>query len=315
MFKPLNPSEFGRYAKDLQRPECVLITPDGAIYTSDHRGGVMCISAQGEQSLLGRSSLIPNGIALQPDGSFLVANLGTDGGVWHLDPTGQIKPWCLEFENQTLPRVNYVTTDDQGRHWMCISATKTDDHYPVDEATGFILLQDEKGIRCVANQLRYTNELRFSQDGKWLYVNETFGRCLTRFALKSDGSLSQRQTIATFEAGDFPDGLAMDAWGGIWVVCVGSNRVYRVTPEGQRQTIIDDSEPDCVQRLEQAFQSRELTRPMMAQARGKCLKNITSLAFGGPDLRTAYMGSLDSTELITFRSPVAGARPSHWNWS
>jgi len=42
---------------------------------------------------------------------------------------------------------------------------------------------------------------------------------------------------------------------------------------------------------------------------------VTSLAFGGPDLRTAYLGSLKGTQLASFRSPVAGLPPIHWNWS
>jgi sugar lactone lactonase YvrE len=284
------------------------------LYASDKRGGVMRISPDGSQALIGTSSLIPNGIALQRNGSFLLANLGEEGGVWHLDATGQIRPWLMDFEGQALPRVNYVTTDAQERTWICVSATRTDDHYPVDAATGYILLHDASGVRCVADQIRYTNEVRITPDGKTLYVNETFGRCLTRFRLQPDGTLTERSVLATFEAGDFPDGLALDAEGGVWVVCVGSNRVYRVLPNGTRQTIIDDAEPACVAQLEQAFQARQLTRPMMVAARGRNLVNITSLAFGGTDMCTAYMGSLDANTLVTFRSPVAGQRPAHWVW-
>lgn len=311
---PLDAATFGRFGTDLHRPECVLITATGTIFTSDHRGGVMRISPQGTQTLMGRSNLVPNGIALQRDGSFLIANLGADGGVWHMDVQGQLRPWLMEFEGQALPRVNFVTTDAQGRHWICVSATKTDDHYPVDEATGYILLQDASGLRCVADNIRYTNEVRLTPDGQSLYVNETFGRCLTRFRLAAGGTLSHRETVAQFEAGDFPDGLTLDAEGGVWVVCVGSNRLYRVAPDGTRHTVIDDADPACVERLEQAFVARQLTRPMMAAARGRHLQNITSLAFGGPDMRTAFMGSLDANALMTFRAPVAGLRPDHWDW-
>ena len=42
------------------------------------------------------------------------------------------------------------------------------------------------------------------------------------------------------------------------------------------------------------------------------LKNISSLAFGGPDLRTAYLGCLLGDSLMSFRSPVAGQPPTHW---
>ena len=108
--------------------------------------------------------------------------------------------------------------------------------------------------------------------------------------------------------------MAQDVEGGVWVVCVGSNRVYRVTVDGKRHTMIDDSRPEDVKRLEKALVARELTRPMLSAASGKRLKNVTSLAFGGPDLRTAYRGSLAGDALATFRSPVAGLPLAHWNW-
>ncbi len=166
----------------------------------------------------------------------------------------------------------------------------------------------------VADGLRYTNELRLSADGESMYVNETFGRRVSRLRIGPDGALKDRETVAEFDAGDFPDGLALDAEGGVWVVCVGSNRVYRVTADGRRHTMIDDSRPQDVERLEKALIAKQLTRPMLSDASGKKLKNITSLAFGGPDLRTAYMGSLAGDSLAVFRSPVPGLPLAHWHW-
>ncbi len=45
------------------------------------------------------------------------------------------------------------------------------------------------------------------------------------------------------------------------------------------------------------------------------LKNISSIAFGGPDLRTVFLGCLGGDALATFRSPVAGLAPAHWEYS
>ncbi|GAC1604401.1 MAG: hypothetical protein NVS3B2_09900 [Ramlibacter sp.] len=307
-------AEIGFYGSGLQRAECVLACASGKLFMSDRRGGVMTIAPGGTQRLLGTSALVPNGIALQRDGSFLIANLGPDGGVWQLDAQGTATPWLMEFEGKPLPRVNFVFNDAQERTWICVSATETGDHYPVDGATGYVLLHDRAGTRLVAAGLRYTNELRVSADGRSMYVNETFGRRLSRFRIGEGGALLERATVAEFEAGDFPDGMALDVEGGVWVVCVGSNRVYRVTQDGQRHTVIDDSRPEDIERLEQALVARALTRPMLSAATGKRLRNITSLAFGGPDLRTAYMGSLAGDALATFRSPVAGMPLAHWDW-
>ena len=59
--------EIGFYGSGLQRAECVLATASGRLYTSDKRGGVMVIEADGRQQLRGTSAMVPNGIALQRD--------------------------------------------------------------------------------------------------------------------------------------------------------------------------------------------------------------------------------------------------------
>ena len=40
---------------------------------------------------------------------------------------------------------------------------------------------------------------------------------------------------------------------------------------------------------------------------------LTPIPLGGPDLKTVHLGSLGGTRLATFRSPLAGAKPHHWN--
>lgn len=298
----------------LQRPECVLTHSSGSVYTADRRGGVLKTRPDGSQSLSCNSSLLPNGIAMQPDGGFLVANLGEQGAIWRIAPDGTQSPWLTEVEGRALDRVNFVLLDHFGRVWACISATDGSDTYPLHTATGYIVLQDALGTRIVADGLHYTNECRVSPDGRYLYVNETFGRRLSRFNVGPSGDLTGKEILSRFGDGDFPDGLTLDAQGGAWVVCVGSNRVYRLAPDGERITVIDDALPDTTAQLEAAFVAGTLNRPQLSAARGHRLSNITCLAFGGADLRTAYLGCLAGDSLASFRSPVAGIQPVHWNW-
>ncbi|MET0205050.1 MAG: SMP-30/gluconolactonase/LRE family protein [Casimicrobiaceae bacterium] len=299
---------------DLHRPECVLTCASGRLYMSDARGGVTTIAPDGAQRLIGKSDLTPNGIALCRDGSFLIANLGK-GGVWRIDAQGEARPYLTDVDGQTLPGVNFVGLDMQERIWASVSAHDTGETYPIDARTGFIILIDKSGTRIVGDGLQYTNECRVDPTGKYLFVNETFGRRVTRFRIAADGSLHDRETYAEFFAADFPDGLTLDAEGGVWVMCVGSNRVYRVDAQRNIETVIDDSAPETVDKLEAAYQSRTLRRPDLGASKGARIANVTSLAFGGPDLRTAYLGSLKGTQLASFRSPVAGLPPLHWNWS
>jgi hypothetical protein len=53
---------------------------------------------------------------------------------------------------------------------------------------------------------------------------------------------------------------------------------------------------------------------VLYEERTSTLRNISSIAFGGPDLKTAYLGNLMDDAIQSFRAPVAGMRPAHWNF-
>lgn len=154
------------FGEGLQRPESVLTNARGEVFTCDRRGGIALVRAGKAPQLFLAPNLpgfLPNGFAMMPDRSFLVANLDDDGGVWNLTTNGQISPYLLEVDGRKLTTVNFI-----------------------------------------------------------------------------------RQEID-----------------------IGSRRR---------------------------------------------LRNVSSLAFGGPDLRTVYLGSTHGDSLATFRSPVQGAVPVHWNF-
>ena len=65
--------------------------------------------------------------------------------------------------------------------------------------------------------------------------------------------------------------------------------------------------------VEQRYQARSLQGDDLNRVQPKVLRNISSLAFGGPDLRTAWLGCLGGASLATFRSPVAGLVPAHFD--
>ena len=305
----------------LNRPECVLATARGAVYTADWRGGVAETLPDGSQTLFAARlsadrPLRPNGIALRPDGSFLLADLGdTLGGIFHLRRDGSLTPFIEEIDGIPLPPSNYVVEDGK-RTWITVSTRHRPRAlaYRGDISDGFIAVVDARGARIVADGLCYTNEAVPSPDGHWLYVNETFARRLARFRLESDGRLSAKETVTTFGHGTFPDGLTFDTEGGVWITSIVSNRVIRVLPDGSQQLMLEDCDPAHVDWVEQAFQSGTMGRPHLDKSSGQLLKNISSLAFGGPDLRTAYLGCLLDDRIATFHAPVAGHAPYHWNF-
>lgn len=308
--------------RGLVRPECVLACLDGSLYTADWRGGVARTAVDGTQALYagalpGARPLRPNGVALRADGSFLVADLGeAEGGVFALGRDGTIEPFVVAVDGEPLPPTNYVALDAQGRVWITVSTRHRPRSraYRPDVADGFVVVVDEAGARIVADGLGYTNEGQVSPDGAWFYVNETFGRRTSRFRIAADGSLHDRELVASYGHGTFPDGLSFDAEGGLWITSIVSNRVIHVAPDGAQTLMLEDADRAHVDWVEAAFVAGSMGRPHLDQARGRVLRNVSSLAFGGPGLRTAYLGCLQGDALATFRSPVPGAVPVHWYW-
>jgi sugar lactone lactonase YvrE len=303
----------------LNRPECVLATPQNDVFVPDWRGGVAVVRSDGSQEYwLAKNpdiDLKPNGIAFAPDGSFLIANLGDDGGVWSLGRDGGLRPFLTEVDGYSVPPSNFVFVDSEGRVWISVSTR----HSPRQSAwnktvaDGFIAVLDKLGARIVADGLHYTNEVRVDPTGRWLYAVETFGRRLIRFPLLPGAQLGTRELVAQFTSGYFPDGFAFDAEGGIWVTSLVSNRVVRVTTDGVMQLVIAGTNTDFIAEVDQAFATGTVHSEHLGLIPGSRFQHITSIAFGGPDLKTIWLGSLHAQCLYRFRSDIGGASPPNWN--
>lgn len=306
----------------LVRPECVLATAAGDIYTADWRGGVAHIRPDGSQALYVGSPvdgepLKPNGVALLKDGSFLLAHLGAEqGGVFHLQRDGQTRPYLRTVDGLDLPPSNFVVEDALGRIWITVSTRLTPRAlgYRRSCNDGFVVMVDAAGARIVADGLGYTNECLVDPSGQWLYVNETFSKRLSRFPLRADGSLGNKEVVTEFGAGVFPDGLAFDAEGTIWIVSIVSNSLIQVTPEGRQHLWLRDVEPEHMTWVDAAFEANEMGRPHLDGVKSRVLRNTSSLAFAGADLRTGYLGCLLGESIAQVAMPVAGHPPVHWNY-
>jgi sugar lactone lactonase YvrE len=307
----------------LVRPECVLTTQSGDLYTADWRGGVAHLLPDGTQrfyggALPGGGELRPNGIALLADGSFLFAQLGADdGGVYRLTRDGSVAPWLTEVAGQALPPTNFVVQDGEGRTWITVSTRRRPRAlgYRADCDDGFVVCVDRGGrAAIVADGLGYTNEVALHPSGRWLYVVETFARRLSRFALHADGSLGARELVCTFGSGSFPDGLAFDEEGAAWVVGIVSNRLIRVGPDGSQQVWLEDADADHLATVEAAYLAGTMGRAHLDTVRSRCLRNVSSIAFCGPDRRQALLGCLLGDRLARMAMPAPGVAPAHWNF-
>jgi hypothetical protein len=187
------PADLTFLGQDLARPECVVVTARGDVFASDRRGGIARVHADCPPELIlgrGVADFLPNGFALLPDRSFMIANLGPSGGVWRMLPDGALAPELLEVDGMRLPPTNFANAEHTTgalRLWVSVSTRKVprEQAMRADTADGYIVLKDARGVRIVADGLGFTNENKLDPSGRWLYVNETMARRLSRFALKA----------------------------------------------------------------------------------------------------------------------------------
>lgn len=319
--------------QDLQRPECILAEKSGTLWAADARGGVMRIAPDGSQRLIvpqqsGASTAstdfqtryvqsqgsLPNGMAFLPNGDFIIANWGSDA-VELMTREGRVRRLFDSIDGQPIGKANFVLRDSRGRVWLTVTTRMQPwtDSINARARDGYIALIDDQGVRIVADGFEGTNEVRLDAREEWLYVVESNGRRISRLRVQDDGSLTHREVYGPSSLQGFPDGFAFDAHGNLWVTLVMTDQLIAITPEGEVLTLLDDSNPDAARRLNEHYEARTLTPEIMGACAGTLAPWMASLTFGGPDLRTVYLGSLRGTTLPSFRSPVAGLAPIHWN--
>lgn len=327
----VDPATIQFVGHDLQRPECIIAQPDGTLWAADARGGVMRIAPDGSQRLLApqqeshgevsfeqryvqsQGASLPNGLALTAAGDFIICNWGLDR-IERLDRQGRLQVLHDNLDGRPLGKTNFPLRDSKGRIWFTVTTTMQPwtDSINSGVLDGYIGVIDDKGIRIVAEGFGGTNEIRFDDNEEWLYVVESNARRISRLRLRADGSLGEREIYGPSELDGFPDGFAFDSYGNLWVTLVMTDKLIAITPEGEVLTLLDDGNPEATARLNRHYAARTLTPEIMAAARGTLAPWMASLTFGGPDLKTVYLGSLQGTRIPWFRSPVAGQALIHW---
>lgn len=298
--------------KGLHRPECVCPARDGRLFVPDWNGGISVIDREGRTATcLAANSPIelrPNGVAFTAEGDLLLANLGAEGGVWRLGKERALTPVLVEFDGQPLPPTNFALMDAEGRIWVSISTRQVPRQraWRPDVADGFVLVIEHGVPRLAADGLHYTNEIRPDPSGRWLYVVETFGQRLVRFAITRGSRLGTPELVVQFDPTFFPDGFAFDQEGGIWVTSLISNRVARVNPNLSVTTVVEDVNETFVSNAVAAFQAGSMDAQHLGPIPGTRLQHVTSIAFGGDGRRTAYLGSLHGTCAYTFTVDIPG---------
>jgi sugar lactone lactonase YvrE len=180
--------------------------------------------------------------------------LALDHGLHFFDPaTGATRFFADPKGGTKELAYNDGKVDRAGRYWVgTYDVTEVEPRgvfYRV-AADGTAFPADHGFVVC--------NGPAFSPDNRTLYFSDTVGGCILAYDLAGDGTLSGRRNFFVFAPEDgMPDGLAVDSAGQIWCALYGGGKVVCISPAGDHK----------------------LSLPLPAAC-------VTSLCFGGADLRT-----------------------------
>jgi len=318
MAEPIIPLSAVRpFGRGLVRPECVVATRDGSVFVPDYRGGVTRLCPDGRQEDLrppSLSSLRPNSLTIERQCSFVLAHLDDyGGGVIRLYPDGRHEPVLLAYEGRPLPSTNFVLADGDDL-WITVSTRlmpRWHSRRP-GYGDGYVLRMRNGNVKLVVDGIGFTNEVRVDAERRWLYIVETFQRRIARCEILRDG-LGPKEIFVDLGPGHYPDGFAFDAEGSLWVTSIFSNRVLKITPDREVIVMIADGDPHFTAEIDRQWETGEMGRAPTEGVLPRTLGNVSSVAFGGPDLRTLYLGALLIDRIHVTEAPVPGLAMPHWD--
>lgn len=203
---------------------------EGLLWLSDMLGGaVHTVNLQGDVSTLPLTGHAPSGLGFRPDGTLLIVStekrqvLRYDGeAVSSLADLSGIVPADLgDMVVDAAGRAYVGSQERAGGVIVCIDADDADNQ-----------------VTVVAENLDFPNGMVITPDGRTLIVAESTGRRLTAYTIATDGSLTDRRVFADGLDGP-PDGLCIDAEGGVWTSLTLANQFQRILDGGTVTERID----------------------------------------------------------------------------
>jgi sugar lactone lactonase YvrE len=275
----------------LSRPEGVMALDDGSIYTADGRGRCSHIEKNGRTSFFGSLGGMPNGICIDRKGNCIIANIG-NGEVQSLSPDGRHVVLMTEAHGKRMSSPNFPFIDSRDRLWVSNSTSLPN----IEEALraplpdGCLVLIAAGKNQIVAESICFANGVALDSTEKFVYVAETMKRRILRYSIHQDGSLGEKEIYCPEFLGrlGFPDGIAFDEAGNLWVAFPAWNAIGYITPDGKLEVVLEDPER-------------------------KILRGPANICFGGKKRKTAFIGSLEGTEIPYFEVPYPGMRLIHQN--
>ena len=251
----------------LDHPEGVAVHRDGSVWCGGELGQVFRVDPDGGSiTQVASTGGFCLGMAFGPGGDLFVCDL-KHACVFRVETaTGRVERFADGAGDRPLRIPNSPAFDADGRLYV------SDSHQFDRPGPGvFRFGPDGRGELWYGGELVFANGLAVAPDGRHLYVAETFANRVSRIPVGDDGAAGTPELVAA-TPGAWPDGLAFDVEGNLYVGCYEPSQVLRVDPAG---------------RVEVLF--REWSAHLLAHP--------TNLAFRGTTMFTANLGRWHLTRL------------------
>lgn len=243
-----------------------------ALWFVDIKGGAVHrhVPATGANTVFATGGK-PSFILPAIDGSMVV---GSEHGVYRF-ADGRLGPQIAAVDMPDHNRTNDATVDSLGRLWL----GTMDDGEAVE--TGALYCLDGGILHTTSASAIVTNGPAVSVDAGMLYFVDSVQRRVWRYSVANGTELTSPELFLQLtDADGHPDGVTLDSEDCLWVALWDGWGVRRYAPDGRLLLHVD---LPC--------------------------SRVTKIAFGGPDLQTAFVTTartgLDESQLE--RQPLAGA--------
>jgi xylono-1,5-lactonase len=181
---------------------------------------------------------------------------GLQSGLHRFDEgSGRFEPLAAVEPDRPGNRINDGVVDPSGRLWF-----GTMDNGERGKTGAFFRFEGGRVHHTGLDGIAITNGPALSPDGRILYWVDTLGGTISACEVAEDGALGPSRPFARIDPAEgYPDGPTVDSEGCVWISLYAGWEARRYSPAGD----------------------------LVARVRFP-VANVTKIAFGGDDLRTAY---------------------------
>lgn len=224
---------------------------DGKLWFSDFFSKcVMTVDMDGHTEHIADVPGQPSGLGWLPDGQLLIVSM-MDRRLLRLESHAVVE--AADLSDLATGPCNDMVVDAQGRAYVGNMGFNLWDSSAMPAMANLVMVLPDGKKTVVAEEMGFPNGTVITPDGKTLIVAETGAGRLTAFDIEANGSLTKRRIWAAFDDAGFalpyegritPDGICLDAKGGIWVASPGIGQALRVLEGGEITHRIDlDMDP------------------------------------------------------------------------